>query len=169
MLRRMAFLLIGVALVTPAIAADPVARVLSDLLNDCPQVPDATAVLIALQREHRIGRPAGTPTDDEGCWRVRPAITISLMKFQYICAQNAALADLLPDLFFSSPGMHDGVNVRILTTTPIEEVLRWAEQNLSPNSDVYKRIARDPGYYPLPERDKLTQIRCDEVWDHSPD
>lgn len=169
MLRRMAFLLIGVALAAPAIAEDAVAPVLSDLLNECPQVPDATAVLVALQREHRIGRPAGTPTDDEGCWRVRPAITISSMKFQYICVQNAALADLLPDLYFSSPGMHDGVNVRILTTTPIEEVQGWAEQNLSPNSDIYKRIAPDPGYYTLPEHNKLTEIRCNEVGDHSPD
>ena len=60
MIRRIAFVIAALTFTTPVIAADPVARALSDLLNECPQVPDAAAVLIALQSEHRIGRPAGT-------------------------------------------------------------------------------------------------------------
>jgi len=76
----------------------------------------------------------------------------------------------LPDLYFSSPGMHDGADVRILTTTPIEEVWHWAVQNLSvPFNKIDHRIAPDPGYYPLPEHNKLTEIRCNEVGDHSAD
>lgn len=163
MLRRMAFLLIGLSLTTPAMADDALASVLTDMVVGCNRIPDATPVLIALQREHRIGKPAESQVNDEGCWRVKPAIVIWSLQFQYICATNPELAKLLPDLYFSGPGAQSNIELRLLTTAPVAEVQRWWDEFPWTESHfLTDRIGPDPGYYPLPNHDKLSQIECSE-------
>ena len=163
MFRRIAFVVALLPLATPALADDALASVLTDLVVGCNRTPDATPVLIALQREHRIGKPAEMQVNDEGCWRIRPAIVIWSLQFQYICATNAGLAQLLPDLYFSGPGAHSDIGLRLLTIAPVAEVQKWYDAFPWTQSHfLTDRIGPDPGYYPLPNHDKLSQIECSE-------
>ena len=155
MVRSFAAAVVALSLATPAFADDAVSKAAYDLVSNCPTPPDATAILVALQRAHRIGISAGFKASGETCWRVRPALAINSLQFQYICAANHDLTELLPDLYYLTAGAQPGISVRLLTRSSLAEVQDWA------SGYDQKRIGPDRGYVPLPDR-KLTQFKCSD-------
>ena len=160
---------LATVLAVPANADDAIAAALGEIVGLCTQTPEVTAVLVALQRAHRIGKPLPTPSSGETCWRVTPAISIQSMQFPYLCATNEALEPLLPDLYWRAPGTLAPISARLLTPTPLADVKKWAQAPKDPLGQLRgfivadDRIGPESGdYQTLPGNGQLTQIECNE-------
>ena len=161
MLRRIAFAVAALTLASPASADDAIATALSNIFVECPGTPDTTSILVALQRAHRIGKRVWPASNSENCWRAKPALTIDKMQFQFICASNVGLAQLLPDLYWSGPGTQPLIGMRLLTSTPLADVMNWAagERDFAGAGE---RIGPDNGNYMPLAKHNLVQIECEE-------
>ena len=161
MFRRLGSVLIALSFASPAIADDAIATALSNIFLECHGTPDTTSILVALQRAHRIGKPVWPASNSENCWRAKPALAIDKMQFQYLCASNVGLAQLLPDLYWSGPGTQPLIGMRLLTSTPLADVMNWAagERDFAGAGE---RIGPDNGNDMPLAKHNLVQIECEE-------
>lgn len=105
----------------------------------CEAEPDPLPALLALMEEERLDLEDALRADSTTCWALTPPIEAGEMTFSHICAaaEDPALIEEYPDLFWRGPGTSPGNELTLVTPADEESVQAWAMEAYPDGSPAY--------------------------------
>ena len=135
---------------------DAVALVLEEIA--CTASPEPAPALQALMEARRLDLDSALRMDSTTCWALTPPIEAGDIAFSHVCAaaEDPALIEQHPDLFWRGPGTSPGTELTLVTPADEETLQAWGMANITEVSPAYN-IA--PSY----RIDDATELSCNSL------